>query len=339
MTIPARAGRNARTFVMRFFRPAVILALTAAAAAGPASAQVPLIPVGPAAADPDATLVEELVVTARLPGPGWWRVTNGTSTVYVLGSPGLAPKRLQWDRSVFDRRLQGANAVILPARGPRVKLGGAPGFAIAYLKLKSSTPIEETLPEPLRSRFVAVRESLGQPAKRYGTKNPLAAGVLLVGDYREKHQLTDSDPTKLIRYLAQQAKIPVEQKSYDLGPLMSSIAKTSKAGGMTCLEEAVQQAEEGPGVTLGAAKAWAAGDVRGALAAERTYERCMAAAPGALALDSRTKADMAAAIAKALKTPGHSIAVVQLRPLLSQGGVLDRLRAQGFEIHTPGEEG
>jgi len=323
---------------MSFARRALILALWLAAVAGPAPAQVALTPAQPDPADPDASLVEELVVTARLPGPAWWRVSNGTSTVYVLGSPGVAPKRMQWDRSVFDRRLQGANVVILPFKGLKVKLGGAPSAMIAYLKLKSSTPFEETLEPGLRARFAAVRERLGEPPKRYGTKNPLAAGVLLAGDYREKSELTDSDPTKLIRYLAQQAKVPVEQKSYDVGPLLRGMAKTSKAGGMTCLEEVLQEAEGGPGVTRAAVQAWAAGDVRGALAAERSYERCLAAAPGALAFDTRAKADQAAAIAKALKTPGHAIAVVQLRPLLSQGGVLDRLRAQGFEIKTPGEE-
>jgi hypothetical protein len=80
------------------------------------------------------------------------------------------------------------------------------------------------------------------------------------------------------------------------------------------------------------------GDVRGALAGERSYERCLNAAPGALAFDARAKADQAAAIAKALQKPGHAIAVVPLRTLLSQGGVLDRLRGQGFEVKTPGEE-
>ena len=45
-----------------------------------------------------------------------------------------------------------------------------------------------------------------------------------------------------------------------------------------------------------------------------------------------------AAIEKALKIPGHAIAVVPLRPLLSQGGVLDRLRADGFDVKTPGED-
>jgi uncharacterized protein YbaP (TraB family) len=323
-TIPARTARG------------VAAILAGLALAGAAQAQDPAPP-GGVPADPDSTLVEELVVTGRLPGPAWWQVTNGTSTVYVLGSPGVAPKRMQWDQGVFERRLQGANVVILPHRGPRVKLGGAPGALIAYMRLKSSTPFEETLSGPMRARFVAVRERLGEPAKRYGTKNPLAAGVLLAGDYREKFEITDSDPTKLIRWRAQQAGVKVDQRSYDVSPLLGAMAKAPRAVGMTCLEEVLDEAEGGPGVTRGAAKAWAQGDVRGALAAERSYERCFNLAPGALAFDARTKADTAAAIAKALKTPGHSIAVVQLRPLLSQGGVLDRLRAQGYEIRTPGE--
>ncbi|MCW5758713.1 MAG: HAD-IC family P-type ATPase, partial [Phenylobacterium sp.] len=49
-------------------------------------------------------------------------------------------------------------------------------------------------------------------------------------------------------------------------------------------------------------------------------------------------ADTAAAIAAALKQPGHAIALVPLRPLLAQNGVLERLRGQGFTVKTPGEE-
>ena len=44
------------------------------------------------------------------------------------------------------------------------------------------------------------------------------------------------------------------------------------------------------------------------------------------------------AIAGALKQPGHAIVLVQLRPLLAQNGVLDRLHAQGFTVKTPGED-
>jgi uncharacterized protein YbaP (TraB family) len=313
-------------------------ALMALLLAVPGAAQIPVTPARPDPNDPDAVLLEELVVTARLPGPAWWQVSDADTTVYVLGTPSIAPKRMQWDRTIFERRLQGANAVILPFQDVKVKATGAIGAAFNYLRLRSGTPFEETLDPATRARFVAAREKLGEPARHYATKNPLAAGLILATDYRDRNALTNADPTKLVKLLAQRAHVPVVQKSYDIGPQLGAIIRTSAQAGRGCFEEVLAQVEAGPGVTLAAARAWAEGDVRGALDNERTYERCIALVPGAQAFDARTKADQAAQIAAALKQPGHAIALVPLRPLLSQGGVLDRLHAQGFEIKTPGEE-
>jgi hypothetical protein len=132
--------------------------------------------------------------------------------------------------------------------------------------------------------------------------------------------------------------VPVSQKAYSIGPLMGAVIRTPPAAARACFDEVLAQAEAGPGITLSAAKAWAVGDVRGALANERTYERCIAVVPGATAFDAQVKADQVAAIQQALKRPGHAIAVVPLRPLLAQGGVLDQLRAKGFTVTTPGQE-
>ena len=116
--------------------------------AAPACAQVALNPARPDPNDPDATLVEELVVTARLPGPAWWRVSDGDTTVYVLGAPSVAPKHQEWDRQLFERRLEGASQVILPFNGLKVRLMGAPGAAFSYLRLKSSRPTTTRPPIP-----------------------------------------------------------------------------------------------------------------------------------------------------------------------------------------------
>jgi uncharacterized protein YbaP (TraB family) len=308
----------------------LILSLLAGLCALPASAQAPT-------PDPDETLVEELVVTGRLPGPAWWRVTDADTTVYVLGVPSIAPKRMQWDRSIFERRLKDANVVVLPFVNVRAMLGGSIGTAINFLRIKSGGPFEATLDPATRDRFVAVRTRLGQGAKHYDTRNPLAAGVQLAIDYRDVSSLTNSDPAKLVRYLAQQNRVKVIEKSYDLGPQLGGILRTPPSVGRICFDEVLAQAEAGPGVTLAAARAWAAGDVRGALDNERTYERCLSTISGGRTYDERTKADTAAAIASALKTPGHAIVLVSLRPLLAQNGVLERLRAQGFTVKTPGE--
>ena len=302
----------------------------------PAAAQAP--PAAAPADDPDATLVDELVVVGRLPGPAWWRVVDADTTVYVLGVPSLAPKRMQWDRGVFERRLQGANVVVLPFVNVRAKVGGSIGTAFNLMRLKSGGPFEERLDPATRARFVAVRARLGQDAKHYNTGNPLAAGVQLAIDYRDKSGLTNMDPAKLVRLLAQQHRVPIVEKSYDLGPQLGAILRTPPEVGRACFDEVLAQAEAGPGVTLAAAKAWASGDTPGALGNERTYERCLASISGGKAYDERTKADEAAAIVKALQTPGHAIVLVPLRPLLAQGGVLDRLEKQGLTVKTPGEE-
>lgn len=299
----------------------------------PAAAQ------GPAPVDdPDAVLVEELVVRGRLPGPAWWRVSDADTTVYVLGVPSLAPKRMQWDRAIFERRLEGANVVILPFMDVRAKVTNSVGIAFNLLRLKAGGPFEQRLDPSTRARFVAVRERLGHDADRYSTRNPLAAGVQLALDYRDRSQLTNSDPAKLVEHLARQEGVKVIEKKYDLGPQLGRIIRTPPDVGRICFDEVLAQAEAGPAVTHAAARAWAEGDVVGALANERTYERCLAVISGGRSYDERTKADTAAAIATALKTPGHAIALVPLRPLLAQGGVLDRLRAQGVVVKTPGEE-
>jgi uncharacterized protein YbaP (TraB family) len=320
--------------------PAKLSGLLAAAVliAAPAGAQVGPNPATPDPNDPDATLVEELVVTARLPGPAWWRVSDGDTTVYVLGAPSVAPKHQDWDRQWFERRLEGANEVILPFNGLKVRLMGAPGAAFSYLRLKSSRPFEDSLDGAARARFVAARTRLGQPADHYKTTHPLAAGLMLTNDYRDKEGLTTTDPTKLIKYLAQRKKVRIVQRAYDLGPLLGAVARTSKAAGSTCLDEVLHEVEAGPGGVRAASRAWAAGDVAGALNAERSYERCIAVTPGALAFDAKVKSDLIADIEGALKTPGHAIAVAPLRTLLAQGGVLDRLRAAGYTVKTPGEE-
>ena len=285
--------------------------------------------------DPDAELIEELVVTARYPGPAFWRVSRGEARVWVLGVPSLAPKRQDWDRQLFERRLSGADRVILPFNGLRVRLAGSPGAAVSYLRLRSLRPFETGLAPAPRDRFAAARESIGQPPGRYPTQSSLAAALILAGDWRERYDLTPTDPTKLIRLLARQKGKAVVQRTYDLGPLLGAVARTPEAAGRACLEAVLAEVEAGPGAIRAASGAWARGDVAGALAAERTWERCIAAAPGAGAFDVRVKADLVSDIRRALASGGVTIAVVPLRPLLSEGGVLDQLRREGFTVDAP----
>lgn len=309
----------------------LIAALVAAFAALPAVAPGRAPPV-----DPDETLVEEFVVQGRLPGPAWWRVSDGDTTVYVLGVPSAFPKGLDWNTVVLERRLEGASQIVLPFNEIKIGLADIPGSLLGLAGIRTRD-MEAQLSAPVRARFAAARTGLGKDEDRYDNWKPFVAALMLVSDFRDSQKITAADPAKTIRRMAQARGVKVVTKSYSAGPLLRSAARISPAGGQACMADALAEVEAGSARVRVAGEGWAAGDVRTALSQERGFERCLAAVPGAEAFNSRFKADQAGAIARALKTPGHAVAVVQLRPLLAQDGVLARLRAQGFKVLDPGQ--
>ena len=96
---------------------------------------------------------------------------------------------------------------------------------------------------------------------------------------------------------------------------------------------AVEQVERLAGAPGELGKAWAAGNLRAVqrLYTPRTPEQCPLLSP---VLDKEVAAS-AALVEDALKTPGRSVAVIDMSLLLRPGGVLDRLSEAGDQIDTP----
>ncbi|MBI5941275.1 MAG: TraB/GumN family protein, partial [Caulobacterales bacterium] len=69
----------------------------------------------------------------------------------------------------------------------------------------------------------------------------------------------------------------------------------------------------------------------------RNFDRCLLLLSGGAELWRRQSRDDAAAIAAALKKPGKTVAVIGLRRLLAEDGVLEQLREKGFDVAGPGE--
>ena len=248
-------------------------------------------------------------------------------------------KGTRWIDVAAAARLQGADALILPGR---VRIGPlkAIGFFIGHRKqLRGSRPLEQALPAPLARRFAAAREGLGQPDKRYAAWRPAVAGVILDSDFRRTVRLDPDEPVGHVRALARKAQTRERHTpDHDGSPVLTAILTMSSEAESDCLEDSLAEVEAGPGRIQAAARDWAGGDVRAALAAERGYDRCLAALPGLSELLTRGQAEMAGAITAALAHPGRTVAVVELRSLLARGGVLDQLRAQGLEVTAPGNE-
>lgn len=285
--------------------------------------------------DPEGVLVEELIVRAKEPGPAWWRVKDADTTVWILGvAEDRLPAGVTFDDRYLQRRIAGANRLII---GNRISLQGGlkdlPKILKARASLRSKTPLEETLPPDLRARFVVQRERAGQPAKRYAGWAPLMAGEMLSDDIAGKQ----ASVTRGAEALAKKAKVKtLVPATYDVVPFIQTTLKTlTPALHQQCLDYALDDLEAPRGEA--AARAWAAGDVAGALTAPRSFDKCLLLLGGGEALWRKAADDNAKAIVEALKTPGHAVAIVSLRSLIAEDGIGSRIEARGVDLLTPGD--
>lgn len=287
--------------------------------------------------DPEANVIDALVVDAKLPGPAWWKISDGDTTIYVLGVLQAMPRGQGWDTSVLERRLEGAFAVILPPEG-KAGLGDIPAALALRGKLKSDTPLDAAVGD-LGPKLARARAALGKPADAYRGWSPLGAGIMMAGDYRKSVRLEPDEPERTIQRLARKHRVKVRPAvTYKVMPLIkTAVREHSREAGLICLEGVLDEVNAGAGATRVAARAWAEGDVRGAISGPRNFQRCLLALPGMADLERKGTADEVEALATAMKTPGRAVAVYGVRGLVARGGVLDQMRARGFTVSTPGE--
>ena len=293
--------------------------------------------------DPEANMVEELVVNARLPGPAWWKVSDADTTVYVLGVPAFVPNDLKVDESVFKRRVDGANVLIMGQEADvsviriiSLALGGKRYFL-------SERPMRETLSPELRARFEARQAALKRKPDQYDDMKPAFAGFLIANTSNEGSiSITLGGATDRIREIAKGKDIEKQPRiqnlpGYSLVGAIKTLGDAPQPLQELCLDAGLRQAESGQGGIKVTAERWARGEVREVVSADRGFSRCLASTPS-IARELRDgQADAVKAISAALKTPGKAVAVIELRSLLAEGGVLEQLKAKGFTVTTPGE--
>jgi hypothetical protein len=288
--------------------------------------------------DPQANVVEALVVSAKLPGPAWWRVSDGDTTIYVLGAPSALPKGMSWDTSVLDHRLDGAFAVLTPPVA-RAGLTDIPALLQMRSGLKGDGAWAQSSPE-LAARLQRVWNTV-EPKHPDGWKawKPLFVAMTLGGKVDNKDDLSMSEPNQTLYKLARKHKVkPRPAQAYKAMPMLKTVVREhSEQAGLACLSETLADIETGPEPRRTAAHAWAEGRVKAALTAPRSAERGQYLLPGVPEMVRQSVDGEADALADLLKTPGHAVAVYPIRGLVAEGGVLDKLRARGITVRTPGD--
>jgi hypothetical protein len=290
------------------------------------------------ARDPESTVVGELVVTATLPGPAWWSVTRGESTVWILSAPAALPRGFAWDRAVLRRRLALSREVIMPPAAT-AGLGDVFAFLSARAKLRTKAPLEQRAPREVSARFLAATAALRRPASTYDHWNGVGAAMIMAWDFRRGLGIDPQEPLPAIEQEARRAHVPIvyAAKYRAITAVRAAVAEVTPVIEWTCLDAASDEIAGGRARFDEAAAGWGRGDTRAALNAGRGFEACLYAIPVGAGIAREVIADATQAIETALKTPGHVVAVVPVRTLLAEDGVLDRLRRRGYTVSGRGD--
>ena len=303
-----------------------------------------LLAAAPPAATPpiaDWSNIETVLVTAKRPGPALWHVVRGQSEIWILATVEPSPSDLKWDTSEVARLLKGARTLLLPPRG-QVGLFEGTWFlltGLGTLELPAGTTLEASLPESVKSRFVAARLALHKDAERYDKYLPAVAAVVLESDFWNANGLKFNGAQKTVEYLATQALVPARTIAvYSAMDVIHDVPKLSPAANLICLEDALNDLDTESVHAALAAKAWAVGDLDGVKAhySETRLDSCLQQSGVYAALRDREISDVANAITGALDKPGKSFAVMPIGIWLRKGGVMERLEAAGLTISGPG---
>lgn len=311
---------------MRAARYGLLLATLALAA--PASAQDAPVP-------SPATLVEEVEVIAKLPGPALWRVSTPTSQIWLLALPGGMPRGFKWNNARVVKALDGSRELVLP---PVATAGIGDLITFVFdtghlVHLPPGQTVRSGMPADLRARWEEAARSVGQKPEHYDHFRPVVAAVALVQDAGKQAKL---DPGQFqVAVLAKLRKVKIRTlASYRVMELIKGLSDTPDDVSQACLSISADAALTLKDDALKGAEAWARGDLKALRVSNDVAAQCNSAVP-LVRLRDRVAADWAKDLKVELAKPGKVMVAADLDTLTRKGGLLDQLKAEGLEVIGP----
>ena len=295
-------------------------------------AALPLSPVAAAAQPPGQ---HEIVVTAKRSGAPMWTIDTPTGTVILVGEIAAVPKVTPWQPERLEEAAGEASRVILRA-APRF----SPGDVIRLIfsggkitKLPDGSRAEDYLSAEQRARLAGLEAQYGVD---YDRRSFLMTSFDLLARRLDFDDDTTKDPTDIVRKAARRADVPISQPERFRGEdLLDDLAAASPQSHIPCLMAAMTAVESGPEVIEKRGDAWRRFDVAGVMGnpLEIALGACWPWADEDLGGEIRDQ--WTGMISAAAEDEGVTLAVVPLRVLAEEEGVLDQLEQRGFDIFGP----
>jgi uncharacterized protein YbaP (TraB family) len=300
-----------------------------------------LIPAACRAQETPPQVMDELTVTGERTGPGMWHVHRGAANLWILGSMSPLPKGITWRSKQLEQVLDSTNQVVVskPFEIGIVRVLWLLITERDLLMVRGGKRLKDVMPPDLHARFAVQRAKYTADSDKWERYRPIIASAFLQQAAFHKAGLsTRLDLGAAVRKLAKSHHVRVEElKIAGVHDVLDALKTMPPATESACVEASLVTIERDLPRLVERAQAWATGNVERiqALHEPPEVDSCRAAldegsGPGELiALVRRTWLD---GMEKYLQGGGVTVAVVNMDLLLEKGGLLDELRAKGYDI-------
>jgi uncharacterized protein YbaP (TraB family) len=295
-------------------------------------------------ADQPPPVMDELVVTGERTGPGMWHVHRGTAQLWILGSMSPLPKGITWRSKQVEQVLDSANQVLVQ-KPFEIGIARILWLLITehnVLMVRGGKRLRDVLPPDLHARFAVQRAKYTQDSDKWERFRPLiAAAFLQQAAFHQVGLSTRLDLGAAIRILAKKHHVRVEEiKIAGVGDVLEALKTMPPATENTCVAASLVTIESDLPRLVDRAQAWASGNVEriAKLREPAEVDACRAALDagvGASELIARMRRNWIDTMEKYMQNGTATVAVVNMDMLLEPGGLLDELRAKGYEIDAP----
>lgn len=301
-------------------------------------------------------VLQTVVVSGVLPGPGLWKVSRDGHSLWIVGSLTPVPKRMEWESLQVERTLARSSQVLMM---PGLKVDADVGFfgglmllptALSARKLPDDQRLEDVLPPALYARWLTLKSRYLGNDRSVERWRPMFAAQELYSAAIRKAGLSEYNPVvPLLRKRAKKNGVPMasarlEVKLTEPKAALKAFAR-SPLNDTACFEKTLDRLETDLANMRARANAWAVGDIDGLR--QLPYEDQGRACLQAL-LDSQIAAEYdlvdvprrvgdlwLEAAEAALSAHQTSLAVLPISQLIKPDGYLARLQARGYAVEAP----
>jgi TraB/PrgY/gumN family len=314
------------------------------------------------AQDADTSL-DEVVVSAPRPGPELWRVYKEMADgqvheMWVLGAITPVIRRMKWESGIVEEKIRTADVVLMPTNIKMdVKVGFFSGLllipkALSVKKNPGKQTLQQLMPAEVYARWLVTKQQyLGRSRSSERLRPALAASKLYERALKKNGLVGENIALALVRKTAKRHKRTIEAPSLDLvitdAKAMLNEVQTTRFADGECFEQTLQFVERDLSAAKTRASAWANGDLLALKALPLTEFRSacinaflsseMAIKRGFTDLDAKRRAIWLAAAEKTINTHANSFALLPMREMLDDQGMLAALAERGFQIEPPKE--